>query len=101
MILPERVFGRPGAHWMTSGFAIAPISLAHPCDEFLAQLFRRSHAGLQRHIGIDALPLDVVRIADDSRFGDLRVRNQRDSTSAVPRRCPETLITSSTRPVIQ
>ena len=27
MILPERVFGRLGAHWMTSGDAIAPISL--------------------------------------------------------------------------
>ncbi|MNO00387.1 hypothetical protein D3C81_2202660 [compost metagenome] len=27
MILPERVFGRPGAHWITSGEAIGPISL--------------------------------------------------------------------------
>ena len=27
MILPERVFGRLGAHWMRSGAAIAPISL--------------------------------------------------------------------------
>ena len=27
MILPERVFGRPGAHWMKSGVAIGPISL--------------------------------------------------------------------------
>jgi hypothetical protein len=27
MILPERVFGRPGAHWMMSGEAIGPISL--------------------------------------------------------------------------
>ena len=27
MILPDRVFGRPGAHWMTSGEAIGPISL--------------------------------------------------------------------------
>jgi hypothetical protein len=27
MILPERVLGRPGAHWMTSGLAIGPISL--------------------------------------------------------------------------
>jgi hypothetical protein len=26
MILPERVFGRPGAHWIASGEAIAPIS---------------------------------------------------------------------------
>jgi hypothetical protein len=27
MILPERVLGRPGAHWMASGVAIGPISL--------------------------------------------------------------------------
>ena len=27
MILPERVFGRPGAHWIQSGVAMAPISL--------------------------------------------------------------------------
>ena len=27
MILPERVFGRPGAHWMKSGEAIGPISV--------------------------------------------------------------------------
>ena len=26
MILPERVFGRPGAHWIASGEAIGPIS---------------------------------------------------------------------------
>ena len=27
MILPERVLGRPGAHWMRSGEAIGPISV--------------------------------------------------------------------------
>ena len=26
MILPERVLGRPGAHWITSGAAKPPIS---------------------------------------------------------------------------
>ena len=26
MILPERVFGRPGAHWIRSGDAIGPIA---------------------------------------------------------------------------
>ena len=26
MILPERVFGRPGANWITSGDANGPIS---------------------------------------------------------------------------
>ena len=27
MILPERVLGRPGAHWIRSGVAVGPISL--------------------------------------------------------------------------
>ncbi|MNR69532.1 hypothetical protein D3C85_1948590 [compost metagenome] len=27
MILPERVLGRPGAHWISSGLAKLPISL--------------------------------------------------------------------------
>ncbi len=27
MILPERVLGRAGAHWITSGVAVGPISL--------------------------------------------------------------------------
>jgi hypothetical protein len=27
MILPERVFGRPGAHWIRSGLAMGPISV--------------------------------------------------------------------------
>ena len=25
MILPERVLGRPGAHWIRSGLAVGPI----------------------------------------------------------------------------
>src|SRR5690554_8193824 len=29
MILPERVLGRLGAHWIISGLAIAPISRTH------------------------------------------------------------------------
>ena len=37
MILPERVLGRPGAHWMTSGWAKGPISAPHPGDQLGAQ----------------------------------------------------------------
>ncbi len=59
-------------------------------------------ACLEGHIGIDALALDVVREADDSGLGDLGIGDKALSTSAVPMRWPdETLITSSTRPVIQ
>ena len=31
MILPERVLGRPGAQWMTSGVAIGPIAVRTCC----------------------------------------------------------------------
>jgi hypothetical protein len=65
--------------------------------QFLGGLF----AGHQRDIAIDALALDVVRIADHGGFGHLGWATSADSTSAVPMRWPETLITSSTRPVIQ
>ena len=77
MILPDRVFGRPGAHWMRSGVAIGADLLAHPLHQFLAQPSLGSIAGFQRYIGVDALAFDVVRIADDRRFRDLRMRDQR------------------------
>ena len=31
MIFPDLVFGSPGAFWIKSGFAIAPISFATNC----------------------------------------------------------------------
>ena len=101
MILPERVFGRPGENWIWSGEAIGADLLAHMRDQLLAQLLARLLAGHQRHVAVDALALDVVRIADHGGLGHLGWETSADSTSAVPRRWPETLITSSTRPVIQ
>ena len=35
MILPERVLGRLGAHWIRSGVAIGPISLRTHCTSSL------------------------------------------------------------------
>src|SRR5690606_19248176 len=35
MILPERVLGRPGAHWMRSGEAMGPISFRTHCTNSL------------------------------------------------------------------
>ena len=101
MILPERVFGRPGANWMRSGEAIGPISFRTQATSSLRSPSDARLAGHQRHVGVDALALDVVRVADDRRLRDLGVGDERDSTSAVPMRWPETLMTSSTRPVIQ
>src|SRR3984957_7568301 len=50
---------------------------AHPLHQFLAQGFARLLARHQGDIGIDALALDVVRIADHSGFRDFRMRDQR------------------------
>src|SRR5262245_42119409 len=50
--------------------------LAHPADQFLAQVLRRLLAAHQRHVGIDALALDVMRIADYGGFRDLGMRDQ-------------------------
>jgi len=77
MILPERVFGRFGAHCSRSGAAIGLISLRTHCNQLAAQLFVRLLVNAQYHIGVDPLALDVVRIADDGRLGDLRVGDQR------------------------
>ena len=41
MILPERVFGKPGAHWIMSGVAIGPISLRTHGNQLLFQIIRR------------------------------------------------------------
>jgi polyribonucleotide nucleotidyltransferase len=86
MILPERVLGRPGAHWITSGVAIGPISLRTllrpvPCAARLVG----SLAGLQRDIGVDALALDVVR---DSRPRRPRPPSHGRPARSRPRPCP-------------
>jgi hypothetical protein len=101
MILPERVLGRPGAHWIRSGLAIGPISVRTQASSFLAQVVGRLDPLHQGDIGIDALALDVVRVAHHGGLGHLFMATSALSTSAVPIRWPETLITSSTRPVIQ
>jgi hypothetical protein len=49
MILPERVFGRPGAHWIRSGEAIGPISCADPC---LTSSLRSSSVGSSPAISV-------------------------------------------------
>ena len=77
MILPERVLGRPGANWIRSGEAIGPISLRTQATSSLRRSSRRLLARHQGDIGVDALALDVVRIADDGGLRHLRMRDQR------------------------
>ena len=46
MILPDRVFGNPGANWIRSGDAVGPITLRTCGDKFFLQ---RIIASLTRH----------------------------------------------------
>jgi hypothetical protein len=79
MILPERVLGRPVVSWILSGEAMGPISLRTVAPDlgFSSGVGRRRLPSHQGDVGVDALPLDVVRIADDGGFRDLRVRDER------------------------
>ena len=62
---------------MRSGEAIGPISFRTHCDQLLAQRLVGCLAGHQRDVGVDALALDRVRVADDRGLGDLGVGDQR------------------------
>src|ERR1044071_10114749 len=76
MILPERVFGRLGAHCSRSGAAIALISLRTHCTSS-ARSASFGCSSARKVIGVDPLPLDVVRIANDRSLGDLWMRDER------------------------
>jgi hypothetical protein len=49
MILPERVLGRPGAHWIRSGLAMGPISLR---TQVLTSSLRSSSVGSSPAISV-------------------------------------------------
>ena len=72
MILPERVFGSPGAHWITSGFAKGPISWRTRFTRAVSSVERASgfvrvdHEG---HVGVDRLALYIVV---EAHHGSLR-----------------------------
>ena len=61
MILPERVFGRPGANWMRSGAAIGPIA-APDLIQFAPGLPKTRSGKIMRRI--------LRKIAEDE-FGNL------------------------------
>ena len=54
-----------------------PDLLAHPADQFLAEVFARVFARHQGDIGVDTLAFDVVRVADDGCFRHFRMSNER------------------------
>ena len=77
MILPERVFGNPGANWMRSGEAIGPISFRTQSRNSIFSASDSTLAVHQRDIAIDALALHRVGIADDRGLRHFRVRHER------------------------
>src|SRR5664279_475333 len=54
-----------------------PNILAHPSNEFGTKFLVLLGADHQSHIGIDALALDVMRIANDGGLRDLFMRDER------------------------
>ncbi len=46
-------------------------------NQFFANICRFILIGIQRYISINALPLDIVRVADDRGFGHLGMRDER------------------------
>ena len=83
------------------GRASLPIRWATCSRISLDQLVVALEVALERHERHDRLAGVLVGLADHRRLGDLRVATIADSISAVDRRWPETLMTSSTRPMTQ
>ena len=74
----------PGARLRQVGredHIVGPRDRADLLDDVILQLgdeqFGPLRAFLQRHEGRDRLPLDLVRSADDRRFGDTRMIDER------------------------
>ena len=70
-------------------------------DEFGLEVVGIGFARVEGDISVNALALDFVREATTAASATLPWETNALSTSAVPMRWPEMLITSSTRPVIQ
>ena len=100
MILPERVFGRSSAQTIRLGRANLPIRSA-TVPRMPLELVGAVDVALQRHERADRLACLLVELADHGGLGDRSWATIADSTSAVERRWPETLTTSSMRPITQ
>ena len=77
MILPERVLGRPGAQWMTSGCARGRCPCARAATSSVRSESLGRRALLQGHVRVDALPLISCGKPDHGGLGDVVVRDQR------------------------
>ena len=103
MILPERVFGSPGATTIRSGAAIGPMtcrtcSLSMPASSSGSE---PSYSGVMITKAKIPVPLMSCGYPTTAASATAACATSALSTSAVPSRCPDTFSTSSTRPVIQ
>ena len=69
MILPERVFGRPGAHWITSGAAIGPIATPDAI-QFAPGLPKTRSGKIMRRILRKIAEGDTGSLGDTSTLAD-------------------------------
>ena len=69
MILPERVFGRPGAHWMTSGVAVGPIATPDKM-QFAPGLPKTRSGKIMRRILRKIAEGEFDRLGDTSTLAD-------------------------------
>ena len=102
MIFPERVFGQV----LGPDDPLRPRELADPLRDVLAdvadEVLVAVAAALERHERGHGLARVLVGLPDHGRLGDLASSETiADSISAVDMRWPETLSTSSMRPMIQ
>ena len=69
MILPERVFGRPGANWIRSGDAIGPIAAPDKL-QFAPGLPKTRSGKIMRRILRKIAEGDVSSLGDTSTLAD-------------------------------
>ena len=103
IIFPERVFGNPETNWILSNLAIGPtwseINWLISLDKLSLSLL--SPVSFKITKPYNAFPLiswGKPTIALSATAGCSLIES---SIGAVPKLCPETIITSSTRPVIR
>ncbi len=77
MILPLRVFGSPGSKLEFVRCRDRADDRTHMAGQYLFQVVIRFLPILQGYVYVDALALDVMRIAHNSRFGDRRMADKR------------------------
>ena len=73
MILPDRVLGKPGAQWITSGGSDGADFCADLLDEFGFEIVGIGFAHVEGDVGIDALSFDFVWETHYSGFGHFSV----------------------------